>query len=314
MTAIKEAVLTGFTQKKACSLFDIDPRKLRRWANPKDKKPKAACNKLLSHEAEAIVRSAFIPENIGKPLSHIYVYGHNSGAFYASLSTVYRYLKAQDLVKPFQPKRKNPVHVSAFDLLDAGFSLLTYDGTCFKTESGITVWAIPVLLLPCRYLLHVGHSLRGVKSADLRKAVAQAVLELPDDFLDKIIGFSDRGSAMKAQKTVDFLEKDLKIPVRYGRPNTPDDEPWIEALNKTSKYHRDAPAVYPTVSDVLDWLVKFKTLYNNDPHSALKYVTPAEAFTGKMEVILSQRKNNLIAANMRRLEAYRASKLQVVNC
>ncbi len=89
----------------------------------------------------------------------------------------------------------------------------------------------------------------------------------------------------------------------------------IEALNKTFKYHREAPIVYQTVSDVLDWFTKFKSLYNNnDPHSALKYVTPAEAFAGKMEVILNKRKNNMVAANMRRLEAYRASKLQVVNC
>ncbi len=309
---INEAVLSGFTQKRACLIFDIDARKFRRWAKLKKRTPRTACNKLLPFEKTSIIDSAFRPENIGKPLSHIYVYGHNSGAFHASLSTVYRYLKAEDLVKPFEPKKRKSNHVSAHDLLDAGFSLLTYDGSCFKTESGVTVWSIPVLLLPYRYLLHIGHSLRGVSSADLRDAVAQAILELPDDFPDNIVAFSDRGSAMKAKKTVAFLEDVLKIPVRYGRPNTPDDEPWIEALNKNSKYHRDVPAVFPTVSDVLDWLEKFKPLHNNDPHSSLHYVTPAEAFAGKMEVILSQRKNNLITANIIRLEAFRASKLQVV--
>ncbi|MEN6623073.1 MAG: integrase core domain-containing protein [Smithella sp.] len=116
---------------------------------------------------------------------------------------------------------------------------------------------------------------------------------------------------MKAKKTVAFPENILKIPVRYGRPNTPDDEPWIEALNKSSKYHRDAPTVFPTVSDVPDWLERFKLLHNNDPHSALHYVTPAEAFAGKMEVILNQRRNNLIAANKMRLEAFRSSRLEV---
>lgn len=310
--AINEAVLSGFTQKRACLIFDIDPRKFRRWVKPRERVPRTACNKLLPFEKTSIIQASFIPENIGKPLSHIFVYGHNSGAFHASLSTVYRYLKAEDLVKPFEPKRRKTKHVSAHDLLDAGFSLLTYDGSCFKTESGATVWSIPVLLLPCRYLLHVGHSLRGVSSADLRDAVAQAVLELPDSFTDSLVAFSDRGSAMKAKKTVAFLEEILKIPVYYGRPSTPDDEPWIESLNKNSKYHRDVPAVFSTVADVLDWLVKFKPTYNNDPHSALRYVTPAEAFAGKMEVILNQRRNNLIAANKMRLEAFRVSKLEVV--
>jgi hypothetical protein len=293
-------------------IFDIKPRKYRRWANPKERSPRTACNKILPFEKTSIINSAFVPENIGKPLSHIYVYGHNTGAFYASLSTVYRYLKAEDLVKPFEPKRRKSNHVSAHDLLDAGFSLVTYDGSCFKTDSGVTVWSIPVLLLPCRYLLHIGHALRGVSSADLRDAVAQAVLEIPDTFTDSLVAFSDRGSAMKAKKTVAFLEEVLKIPVCYGRPNTPDDEPWIESLNKNTKYHRDVPSSFPTVADVLDWLQKFKPIYNNEPHSALHYVTPAEAFAGKMEVILAQRRNNLIAANNMRLEAFRASKLQVV--
>jgi hypothetical protein len=171
--AINAAVLSGFTQKRACLIFDIKPRKYRRWANPKQRSLRTACNKLLPFEKTSIINSAFILENIGKPLSHIFVYGHNTGAFHASLSTVYRYLKAEDLVKPFEPKRRRSTHVSAHDLLDAGFSLVTYDGSCFKTDSGVTVWSIPVLLLPCRYLLHIGHALRGVSSADLRDAVAQ---------------------------------------------------------------------------------------------------------------------------------------------
>lgn len=294
-------------------IFDIKARKYRRWANPKERRPRTACNKILPFEKTSIINSAFIPGNIGKPLSHIFVYGHNTGAFYASLSTVYRYLKAEDLVKSFDPKRRKKTnHVSAHDLLDAKFSLITYDGSCFKTDSGITVWSIPVLLLPCRYLLHIGSSLRGVKSADLRKAVAQAILEIPDSFTDNLVAFSDRGSAMKAKKTIEFLEGTLKIPVCYGRPNTPDDEPWIESLNKNSKYHRDAPSSFATVADVLDWLQEFRLTYNNDPHSGINYVTPTEAFAGKMEVILNQRKNNLITASKMRLEAFRASKLQVV--
>lgn len=292
-------------------IFDIEARKFRRWAKPIQRKPRTACNKILTQEKAAIISSAFLPENIGKPLSHIYVHGHNTGAFYASMSTVYRYLKAEELVKSFNPKKKTKNYVSAHDLLDEGFSLLTYDGTCFKTESGITVWAIPVLLLPYRYLLHIGYSLRGVSSSDLRKAVAQAMLELPDNFPDNLIGFSDRGSAMKAKKTVEFFQNELNLPVRYGRPGNPDDEPWIEALNKNMKYHKDVPSGFPIAQDVLDWLKKFKPTYNNDPHSSLHYVTPTEAFTGKMEVILTQRKNNLIFARNMRLEAFRNSRPKV---
>lgn len=291
-------------------LFDISARKFRRWAEPKQKKPKVSFNKLLPYEVDAIVNAAFLPQNLGKPLSHIFVYGHNTGAFHTSLTTVYRYLKAENLVKPFQPRKKTRKFVSIQELLE-NFSVLVYDGCCFKTESGINVWSIPVMLLPYRYLLHIGYAIGGVSSKDIKNAVAKAFLNIPENFKDILAAFSDRGSAMKSNDTVNFLNNTLKIPIFFGRPQTPDDEGHIEAFNKTSKYHRDAPACYQTVSDVLNWFVILKDTYNNEPHSGINYVTPAEAFAGKKEEILQKRKENLIAANLRRLNAHRNAGLEV---
>ena len=275
---------------------------------------RVAWNKLKPEEIDTIQNSVFLPDLLGKPLSHIFVYGHNTKAFFASMSSVFRYLKIKDLVKPFCPKRKIGKFVSAHDLLDQGFSLLTYDGTSFYTETGITVWAIPVLLLPCRFLLHVGHSIRGVSADDLTIALQEAINFIPEGLFGKISSFSDRGTAMTADKFRNFMVKDMGMPVYYGRPHTPNDEPWIEALNKNMKHHREAPKRFPIADDVISWLPKFKELYNNDPHSSLKYVTPQEALEGKMEVILAERKQNLLDARQKRLEAYHASlALQVVN-
>ncbi len=265
-------------------------------------------------EIEAIQNSAYLPELLGKPLSHIFIYGHNTKAFFASLTSVFRYLKVVDLVKPFSPKKKISNFVSAHELLDRGLSLLTYDGTSFRTDTGITVWAIPVLLLPYRFLLHVGYSIRGVSADDLTKAIQEALNFIPESILGKIGSFSDRGTAMTAVKFRKFMVNEIGVPIYYGRPHTPNDEPWIEALNKNMKYHREAPTRFPLVDDVVNWLPRFKGLYNNDPHSSLKYVTPQEAFDGKMEVILAERKQNLLGARQKRLEAYHASlTLQVVN-
>jgi transposase InsO family protein len=251
---------------------------------------------------------------MGKPLSHTFVYGHNTKEFFASMSSVYRYLKEKDLVKPFCPKRRIGKHVSAHDLLNQGIALLTYDGAAFRTETGITVWAIPVLLLPCRYLLHVGYSVRSVGADDLTTALQEGINFIPPELFGKIASFSDRGSAMTADKFRDFMTNKMGIPVYYGRPHTPNDEPWIEALNKNMQYHREVPKLFPIVDDVISWLPMFKGLYNNDPHSSLKYVTPQEAFDGKMEAILAERKQNLLGARQSRLEAYHASfAVQVVN-
>ena len=306
VTVINNAVAQGLTQKRACGIFGIPSRKFRRWENPKPVKQRTAWNKTLAHERDAIEAAAWTPELIGKPLSHIFVYGHKTGAFFASLSTVYRTLKAKNLVQPLNRKPRTAPYVSAHALLDEGFSLLCYDGTEFKTDSGIIAWAIPVMILPQRYLLHIGHSINGISAGDLTRAVKEAYALLPEHLTIKLIAHCDRGSAMKASSTKQIIKELLGAPVHFGRPHTPDDQSWIEAFIKTLKYHRDAPRSFNLVDDIRQWLNRFPDIYNNDPHSSLSYVTPLQALSGQKEVILNQRKQNLATARMLRYTAWKA--------
>ncbi len=308
VTVIKEAVTQGVTQKKSCKIFGISPRKLRRWANPKPLRPRIAWNKILEHERDAIEKAAWEPELIGKPVCHVFVYGHRTGKFFASLSTVYNVMKEKNLVQPLNRRPRQSSYVSAHALLDEGFSLLCYDGTPFRTETGIMVWAIPVMILPQRYLLHVGHSINGISSSDLTRSVKEAYAILPEHLTSKLIAHSDRGSAMKASATKETIKELLGAPVHFGRPHTPDDEGWIEAFIKTLKYHRDAPLSFKLVDDIVQWLTRVPDIYNNDPHSSLSYVTPLEALSGQKEVILNQRKQNLALARLLRYTAWKSSR------
>jgi len=305
---IKESMTKGITQKKACEIFGLAPRKFRRWVNPKPVRPRTAWNKALERERDAIEAAAWEPELIGKPVSHIFVRGHESGKFFASLSTVYRVLKAKNMVEPRKHWQRRAPYVSAHSLLDEGFSLLCYDGTQFKTDFGIIVWAIPVMILPHRYLLHIGHSINGISSSDLTQSVKEAYALLPEHLTSKLVAHSDRGSAMKASSTKQIIKELLGAPVHFGRPHTPDDQAWIEAFIKTLKYHRDAPQSFKLVDDIVQWLNRVPDVYNNDPHSSLSYVTPLQALSGQKEVILNQRKQNLAAARMLRYTAWRAGR------
>jgi len=308
VTVIKESVDKGLTQKRACEILGITPRKLRRWGNPNPLKPRTAWNKTLEHERDAIEAAAWTPELLGKPVSHIFVYGHESEKFFASLSTVYRTLKAKNMVEPRKRWKRNIPYISAHALLDEGFSLLCYDGTQFRTNYGTIVWAIPVIILPQRYLLHIGHSINGITSRDLTQAVKEAYALLPEHLAAKVVAHSDRGSAMKASSTKKIIKELLGAPVHFGRPHTPDDQAWIEAFIKTLKYHRGAPQSFKLVDDILQWFGRFPDIYNNDPHSSLSYVTPLQALSGQKEVILNQRKQNLAAARMLRYTAWKAAR------
>jgi len=308
VTVINNAVTQGLTQKRACEILGIAPRKFRRWANPKPIMPRTAWNKTLEQERDAIETTAWTPELIGKPVSHIFVHGHESGKFFASLSTVYRVLKAKNMVEPRKHWQRTTPYVSAHALLGEGFSLLCYDGTQFKTDTGIIVWAIPVMILPQRYLLHIGHSINGISASDLTQSIKEAYALLPEHLTTKLVAHSDRGSAMKALSTKQTIKELLGAPVHFGRPHTPDDQAWIEAFIKTLKYHRDAPRSFKLVDDILQWLNRAPDIYNNDPHSSLSYITPLQALSGQKEVILNQRKQNLAAARMLRYTAWKASR------
>ena len=308
INVINNAVTCGLTQKRACEIFGIAPRKFRRWANPKPVKPRTAWNKTLAHERDVIEAAAWEPELIGKPVSHIFVHGHESGKFFASLSTVYRILKAKNMVEPRKHWHRITPYVSAHALLGEGFSLLCYDGTQFKTDTGIIVWAIPVMILPQRYLLHIGHSINGISAGDLTQSIKEAYALLPEHLTVKLVAHSDRGSAMKASSTKQTIKELLGAPVHFGRPHTPDDQAWIEAFIKTLKYHRDAPRSFKLVDDIIQWLNRFPDIYNNDPHSSLSYVTPLQALSGQKEVILNQRKQNLALARLLRYTAWKSSR------
>lgn len=305
---IQQSISDGLTQKQACQTFGINPRKFRRWANPKPVKPRVAWNKLIEHECQAIEDAAWLPELIGKPVSHVFVHGHESGMFYASLSSVYRVLKAINLVKPDNRRRKTAPYISAHALLDEGFSLLCYDGTLFRTTSGTNVWAIPVMILPQRYLLHIGHAVHSISSGDLIRTVQEAHAMVPEHLTTKLLAHSDRGSAMKSRMTRQRIKELLGASVHFGRPHTPDDQAWIESFIKTLKYHRDAPQSFELVDDILRWLDNFPDIYNNDPHSSLSYVTPLQALSGQKEVILNQRKRNLETARLLRYTQWQISR------
>ena len=309
---VNEAVTGGLTQKRACEIFGLAPRKLRRWANPKPIRPRTAWNKALESERGAIEAAAWAPELIGKPVSHIFVHGHESGKFFASFSTVYRTLKDKNMVEPRKHWHRITPYVSAHALLDEGFSLLCYDGTQFRTDSGVIVWAIPVIILPQRYLLRIGYSINGISSGDLTRSVREALAMLPENLMSKLIAHSDRGSAMKASSTKQIIKELLGAPVHFGRPHTPDDQAWIEAFIKTLKYHRDAPRSFKLVDDIVEWLNRAPDIYNNDPHSSLGYVTPLQALSGQKEVILNQRKQNLATARALRYNAWKTSRFTLL--
>lgn len=165
-----------------------------------------------------------------------------------------------------------------------------------------------------------------------RKVVAWLVAELESYALGKVLAdralaaegllasevalpiiVNDRGPSMKAKSLREFFG-DLGVLQLFGRPRTPDDNPFIEAAFRTVKYHPHYPerfAGQPEAEDSFTW---FFGWYNHAHlHSGIGHVPPALKHAGLDLAILARRRERLEEARSRRLKVNRrASGLYVV--
>lgn len=91
---------------------------------------------------------------------------------------------------------------------------------------------------------------------------------------------SDNGSSMRAGTTRDLLAR-LHITASYSRPRVSNDNPFIESLFKTLKYHSAFPDRFDSIGQARNWCRRFFEDYNTRHHHAgLAGHTPARIHDG----------------------------------
>lgn len=84
---------------------------------------------------------------------------------------------------------------------------------------------------------------------------------------------------------------DLEITASHSRIRVSNDNPYSEALFRACKYRSDfLRKSFETLLQAREWIAKFIDWYNHDHrHSAIKFVTPSERYSGKDNTILKRR-------------------------
>lgn len=315
MGAIDQTAGQGTSLQKACEVLDLPRRRYYRWQEWSLPEARQAWNRMLPEEEEAILSAARREDLAHLRTAGLMVWGHDTGAFHAGLSSVHRVLKKASLVKPYEPpRRKKPASPNVRHLMDRPLRILAYDDTDFRTVSGITVKIIPILDMGSRKFLHFGAAIRSVTQQDVKKVWDETLRQEGLADASGITILSDRGGAMKGEKTKAHLEGQWFATLAYARPYTPDDNAWIESFIKGLKYHPECPELFETALDVQEWVKKYQGIYNDYPHSALKYVTPNQEHRGLGSAIRSERKENLLRARQKRLAAYQVQKGKKEKC
>jgi putative transposase len=115
---------------------------------------------------------------------------------------------------------------------------------------------------------------------------------------------SDRGTAMTSKTVADLLE-DLAVTRSHSRPKVSNDNPHIEAWNKTLKYAPVFPERFACLADGRQFLTDFVAWYNEcHHHTGIGMHTPSEVHHGRHHAVRARREATLTAAHAARPDRF----------
>ena len=128
------------------------------------------------------------------------------------------------------------------------------------------------------------------------------LMERADEDMPVVI--NDNGSQMKA-KSVQQMFEDMGIDQFFTRPHTPNDNPFVEALFKTVKYHPEYPNKFRVLQEAQTYFDLYFQWYNTEHlHSSIGYITPSDKHNGLGESIQKMRKRRLKEARQERIRKH----------
>jgi len=305
---IEQAMRAGARLKPACRIARVDPRTLQRWHNGEglehgDGRPRAvrpaSVHALSDAERRQIMQIANEPRFAELPPARIVPMLADEGTYIASESSFSRVLKAHGQVrhrgrsKTPQKMRPPSTHVAT-----APRQLWCWDLT-FLANQVIGRWFYLYVILDVYSRKIVGFEVHETDSSDhavellRRTALTEGIHALPQ----KPVLHGDNGPTVKATTVLAMLHW-LGIKPSYSRPRVSDDNAFIEAFFRTTKYRPQFPSKgFADLAAARGWVREFVHWYNHDHrHSAIRYVSPAERHAGQDRSILSRRHQLYIRA------------------
>ena len=317
LTVIEFSQQQGVSARRSCSILVIEHRRIVRWqertrqgqslAN-RPPGPREPLHRVLPEEIEQIVAMAQSQEHVD--LSHriLAVTAWDKGLFQASFSTVYRILKARNLMSARGPGGAHTGHSRApvRKELTGPNQRWCWDISYLMTfQKGVYLYLYLLLDEYSRKAVHwrISWQQTAEQSRLLLEGglMAQNILDLPEDQRPEVI--NDRGRQMKA-KPIQRLCEDHGLPQLFARPRTPNDNPFIESAFSTVKRAPEYPGCFLDDGQASDYFSRYFTWYDTEHyHSGIDYVTPQQAHQGLRQKIVEQRRvKKLVQRRRRRAE------------
>ena len=156
------AGLNQMSVTEGCEAIKLNRRRFYRWLDIRPKAKRAAWNRITLQEEGTIVEAAKDERLCDLRAAGLMVYGHDSGKFYCSVSTIQRTLRRNELQAPYVvPTKRRPVKPDIRDLIGEPKKVFSYDETDFYLTNGLRVPVIPILDIGSRKFIHYGVRVRS---------------------------------------------------------------------------------------------------------------------------------------------------------
>jgi putative transposase len=233
----------------------------------------------------------------------------DEGRYLASISTMYRVLRAHGEVRERRAQASHPTRARPELMADKPNMCWSWDITKLKgPDKGIWYDLYVALDIFSRYV--VGWMVAPTETAELAEEFIARAVQSEGVEAGTLNIHADRGTSMTS-KGVAALLADLGVGRTHSRPHVSNDNPYSESAFKTLKYCPAFPARFGSIEDARIFCESFFAYYNEvHRHSGIGLHTPASVHHGLAKQIRERRAKTLdaaYAANPRRFGHRRPS-------
>jgi putative transposase len=224
--------------------------------------------------------------------------------YLASVSTMYRLLRARHQVRERRRVIRHPAHVKPELVATGPNEVWSWDITRLAGPYKWTWFHLYVILdVYSRYA--VGWLVAPRETARLAEELIADAIYDQGVGADQLTLHADRGSSMTS-KTVTQLLADLGVLQSHSRPHQSNDNPYSESNFKTLKYFPTFPRRFANIASARAFVDGFFGYYNTEHrHSGIALHTPADVHFGRAGVVRERRQLVLDAAYLERPERFR---------
>lgn len=259
------------------STFYYDPKLLRKLGKPPQ-------NALSFDERQAALLLANSERFCNDtPRAIVARLADEDQVYLCSPSSLYRILRADNLVRERRAQRKHPHYAKPVLMADAINQVWSWDIAKMRGPFKHLFYNAYVAIdFYSRFI--PGWMVADHESGDLARQFVNQTCAAWGIGPDTLTLHADNGGPMKSLPLYYLLEN-LSVAKSHSRPHTSNDNPFSESLFKTTKYHPTYPDHFDDIEHARKWMQEFVNWYNNiHHHSALAMMTPADVYFGRTKI------------------------------